>query len=616
MAPELWKGEKPSAASDVYALGVVLRELAGNQRTPRDPWDSVVRTCLDPAPEKRFLDASEVAVALEPSRAWKWWLAAAAAVALAAGVGAITYEGATAPQESIRLALLPLEAGPGASAQAARVSQDASREMARVKGGKRVRLAFVPLADVIRRRVDSASQAQSGLGATHVVRGRLTALDNGRFVLHAFVTDTRTQANNGDWEFGYAPGELRYAPLALAGMVTATLRLPPLAVPGVNTAAREDYLAGLAYAGRNSTVDKALPLFESAVAADPDSAFTWAALAEAQWMKYFITKDEAWLGRTTESLRHAQSRDLDLAPVHRVTGLLRFNSGFYELAEAEYQRSIELDPANGATYWRLGQAFENNNQLDQALGALRKAVDLEPNNFKMYLELGAFHLKRGDLTEAVRLFETCVRLAPDEPEAHYALGTAYSDQGRWAEAERELRKAIAPGGTASALNNLANVLITQGKDGEVIPFLLSALKQFPDRYRWWMNLGDAYRRTDQPKDSKSAYRRALELAGTEMARNPRDGAVRSGLAYLSARLDDRKRAESEIAQALQSSPGDKDTQLMAAWTYEALGERAQTLTLLANVQDEILAEAARLPNLAELRKDSRFQELLSSHRIQ
>src|SRR5262249_22258572 len=32
MAPELWKGEKASIASDIYALGVILYELVGGKR--------------------------------------------------------------------------------------------------------------------------------------------------------------------------------------------------------------------------------------------------------------------------------------------------------------------------------------------------------------------------------------------------------------------------------------------------------------------------------------------------------------------------------------------------------------------------------------------------------
>jgi serine/threonine protein kinase len=79
MAPELWKGEKPSPASDVYALGVILYELAANRRpyareiawqdrlkhkppAIHQGWGAIVRRCLDPDPAKRFRDAGEVAV--------------------------------------------------------------------------------------------------------------------------------------------------------------------------------------------------------------------------------------------------------------------------------------------------------------------------------------------------------------------------------------------------------------------------------------------------------------------------------------------------------------------------------------------------------------------------
>ena len=178
----------------------------------------------------------------------------------------------------------------------------------------------------------------------------------------------------------------------------------------MNAKAKQDYLAGLAYTRRNSTVDKALPLLENAVAADPDSALTWAGLAEAQWFKYFMTEDPAWLDQTAESLRQAQDRDLDLAPVHRVAGLLRANAGFYEQAEAEYQRAIELEPSNGDAYRRLGQVYERNNRLDQAQAAFEKAVELDPNYFKVYQDLGTFYRQQGDATEAARQFEKCVAL--------------------------------------------------------------------------------------------------------------------------------------------------------------------------------------------------------------
>jgi len=584
-----------------------------NHKLPpvRRGWDSIVRKCLEADPANRFRDASEVAAAVEPSRALRWWLAAAAAVALAAISGLVTFERATAPQQSVNLALLPLQAGPDASALADVVSRDAAAELARLKGGKRARLNVIPLTDVTRRHVDSAVSARAALGATHVVSATITHKD-GRVVLHAFVTDTRTQANAGDWKAEYAPSEVRYAGGAMASLVTASLKLPPAAAAPVNAKAQHDYLAGLAFTRRNSTVDKALPLLESAVAADPDSPLTWAALAEAQWFKYFITNDPAWLDRTSESLRQAEDRNLDLAPVHRVAGLLRTNAGFYEQAEAEYQRDIELEPSNGDAYRRLGQVYERNNQLDQAHAALVKAAEVDPNYFKVYQDLGNYYSARGNDREAVHQLEMSVRLAPDESDPHRVLGLAHENLGHYAEAERELRIAVGLGETSDALGNLALALMYQRRDREAIPFLVRALNQSPGESLWWSDLGIAYGRANLPRESQTAFRQGLEQAEKAMVRDPRNGVVRSRLAFLSARLRDRSRAQTEIAQALQLTPESNVTQGAAVWTYEALGQRDNALAILRTSSDDVLLDAARWPDLADLHRDSRFQQLLAS----
>ena len=623
MAPELWKGEKASISSDIYALGVVLYELACGRRpstseaqkpaSAHPKWNRVLSRCLDPDPLRRFASAAEVAEALAP-RSRRWWLTAAAAVGLATVSGAITYERVTAPPEAVSMALLPLTAAPDAVSIARGISRDAETKLARLKSGKRAQFTFVPPAEVTRRHVDSAAKARTSLGATHVVRA-VIAREQDSVVLHAFVTNTKTQANVAEREFKYAPGEVRYAGTAMAGMVTAAFHLPALAAASVNAAAKQDYVEGLGYTRRNSTIDRALPLLERAVSADPDSPLAWAALAEAQWFKYFITQDSAWLHRTSESLRQAQDRNLDLAPVHRVAGVLRANAGFYEQAEAEYLRAIELEPKDGDAYRRLGQAYDRGNQTVQALAALQKAIELAPNNFRQYQALGAYYTNRGDSSEAIRQFEKCVQLAPDEPDALYALGTAYYNAGQYIEAERELRKAIALGEIPRALNNLAITLMYQGRDQEAIPFLIHALGRFPGRSLWWMNLGDAYRRAHVPEESQLAYRRSLELVEKDMAQNPRDGDVRARLAYLCARLGDRQRAESEVAQALQLSPESTDTRGIAVWTYEALGKRDDALAILRDSSDHVLASVVRRPDLAELRKDSRFQQLVEARQV-
>jgi Flp pilus assembly protein TadD len=155
----------------------------------------------------------------------------------------------------------------------------------------------------------------------------------------------------------------------------------------------------------------------------------------------------------------------------------------------------------------------------------------------------------------------------------------------------------------------------ESRESEAIGFLLRASRLSPTWCLPWLHLGTCYRRTNQTIQAEQANRNGLQAAEMEMAKNPRAGSVRSFLAYLCASLGERGRAESEIAQALQLLPDDANTQWMAVLTYETLNRREDTLATLANSSNEMLADLNRWPDMADLRKDSRFQELLTSHQI-
>jgi uncharacterized protein HemY len=127
-----------------------------------------------------------------------------------------------------------------------------------------------------------------------------------------------------------------------------------------------------------------------------------------------------------------------------------------------------------------------------------------------------------------------------------------------------------------------------------------------------MNLGDCYRRTRHEAASRESYRHGLTLAEKKLASNPRDDLLRSRLSYLCARLNQPERAESEVAQALVASPS-SDTLEAAVWTYEALGDRDKTLEVLRSSQ--IRVDVGHGADLAELRQDSRFKELLALGKV-
>ena len=85
-SPELLAGQRPDASSDVYSIGLLIREIA-----PRR-YPCIVRRCLKKDPSKRFLSAGEL------ERAWRRrllpvWLSLTAIAAIAIGCLLYAYIG-------------------------------------------------------------------------------------------------------------------------------------------------------------------------------------------------------------------------------------------------------------------------------------------------------------------------------------------------------------------------------------------------------------------------------------------------------------------------------------------------------------------------------------------
>ncbi len=625
MAPELWKGEKATQASDVYALGVLIRELTtGSVKSSglSTKWSRILAKCLADAPRDRYPSAAEVARAFEPTQTRRWFGVVAAAALAAVATGFMTYQRATAPKEIIRLAMLPFDSSLEPATNADKVFRDTSANLEKLTGGPRARYSAVPLKEAQRVGATTVEQAKARLGATHVLHGTLTQ-EKDQIVLHALLTDTRNGVNVKDWKIHYAPGQVRYVPVALAGMVTGTLHLPLLWISSINSAARADYDAGSAFLKRDSTIDSALAAFGRAAELDPDSALAYAGLAEAHWLKWGLTHSGDSRASAMECSRQAQLRNPDLPRVLYVAGTTDFVNSLYELATTEYERALELDPNYSDVYRFLGRVYELSGQRENAIAAYRRAVQIDPLNYRTYYFLGWFLNNSDQYSQALEPLRRAVVLAPDEPGARDQLGFAYKSLGQFQAAESELRQALKFGQTVLVLDQLGETLIYERHEQDAVSFFERVLKINPNDKLALMDLGICYRRLNRQKEADQVNRLGREAAEADKLLNPRLGITRGYLAYFNSQLaqrdEDRAKdvetAESEISQAVTFSPEGVEVRWIAVLTYEALGKREAALSVLSSAPHELLADLNRWPDLTGLQSDRRFAELLISSSV-
>ncbi len=635
MAPELWKGGKPSVASDIYALGIILWELHSGQLpsglgvasatlptgervswkppTGHGKWDRIIACCLHPDPAARYQSVTEIADAFGPTRLRKWLTAAAAMLFLAVVTGLMTYAVITRPPKRVRLALLPFAPTTAATSASSAMLRNTAKELKQLGGDKRTAYDFIPLDNVIRNRVNTPDEARVLTGASHSLRFTLESSGED-LQIHAYLTDLSSGVDIREWAEDYKPNEIRYAPTALAGLVTEALHLPPpKGGASVNAAARKNYEAGLSEVRQDKTVDQALHSFELASAADRDSAVIYAGLAEAQWFEWVVTGEKSWLRRSEASVEQAQKRNPDLGPVHRIAGLLQHNGGRYDRAVGAYLRSIELESSNGDAYRRLGQAYEQNQQLEEALLAYRRATEIEPGQYRNWRALGGYYSKRARYREALLQFQTVLKLASTDRDTHALIGAAYLNTGHLASAEKEFRALLAQHATANAFHSLGVVLLYERREKEAIAPIAHSLQLGQETSLRWMNLGTAYRRAGLVSESINAYKHGLQVADKELTRNPRNAVIRAQLAYMCARQNNIPRALSEIGQALSYAQNHADIIFEAAMTYEALGKRTETLSLLSQAPVEVVTDLSRWPDMADLVTDPRFVQMLALH---
>jgi serine/threonine protein kinase/tetratricopeptide (TPR) repeat protein len=187
-------------------------------------------------------------------------------------------------------------------------------------------------------------------------------------------------------------------------------------------------------------VAKAIEYFKEMLALDPGHALAWAELSLA----YCREADLGWVPleqgyrRARDAVQRALSLEPDLAEGHAWMGWILMNHDWeWTNAEASFRRALELAPGSPSALRGAGDLARNLGRLDEAAALYQRALERDPLSSATYRSLGYTLHAANRLAEADESFRKSLDLAPQRVAAHSALAWTLFAQGRSEEALAE-----------------------------------------------------------------------------------------------------------------------------------------------------------------------------------
>jgi TolB-like protein/class 3 adenylate cyclase/Tfp pilus assembly protein PilF len=226
-----------------------------------------------------------------------------------------------------------------------------------------------------------------------------------------------------------------------------------------NPEAFQLYLQGKFFGERitQADTDKAIDLFQRALAIDPDYALAWTGLSYIYQLQAgygFAPIDEGY-ERARDAAQRALRLAPDLAEGHIALGaVLEGHDWNWTAAEASYRRALELAPGDANALRAVAQLSRVQGRVDEALELIRKAVGLDPLSVRTHRQAAMIAIMDERFDDAVASFQLALDLAPKAGLNHAFLAITRLLQGH---AEEGL--ALAEGESHGVFRNVAFAMI-------------------------------------------------------------------------------------------------------------------------------------------------------------
>ncbi len=415
-APEQREGGRITAATDIYALGVVALEMLTGQTgdrslTPLSPLQRAALTrCFDADAAARFASPSDFVNALsgDPSnagatnrilsrRALITGLSATAAV-LAGGI--VTRKVFFPRSEISTLSILPFEGDSGVSAL-----PGFQEELTRIfLKSRRIRILSAYSTASLKPPFDFRKMSQI-LPADAFLTGALTSAE-------VLVTLVR-RGGSVLWHQKFdrhqstlsLHRQIQTAVIAVVDQGESETLLESAYVPSQD--AYLAYVNARACLTRHNDEDlkRAETFFREATHVDAKFASAWAGLAYT----LFAQEKPAEAKVTAD---HALSLDNKCPEAYLTKAIVSQNVDWkWNEAEATFRQALDFEPYNGRAHQWLGGLFSNLGRFDQAIPELTLAVNLDPISFNSKIALGVCLLYAREYDKAIEQLERGIAMA-------------------------------------------------------------------------------------------------------------------------------------------------------------------------------------------------------------
>jgi len=247
---------------------------------------------------------------------------------------------------------------------------------------------------------------------------------------------------------------------------------------GTNAEAHRLYLHARHLIDNRKDTKRAVGYLREALELDPDFALAWAELARAYGRQELLGSARGGFERAREAVERALALEPDLAEGHAILSWIQLAHEWnWTGAEHSLRRAMELAPGSAVVLRRAAVLAWTQNRLDEAIGFNRRAIERDPLNALSYADLGMACHAAGRLTEAEEAYRKVIELAP-RAAVQSLLALVLWDQGRGDEA---LSEATGESSEAYRLWSLAIIHHAAGREAVSDEALRELVEKYPDQ---------------------------------------------------------------------------------------------------------------------------------------